>query len=55
MMRKALVFSISFIFLSAPAYAGRPFSTEDATVAEIGAIEQEVGMETLLQGKRNKK
>ena len=42
-----------FVFNSEPAYGGRPFSTEDATVADKGAIEAEVGFEYARQDNRD--
>ena len=55
MTRKIFIFCIFSMLLYEPAYAGRPFSTEDATVAGKGAIQQEVGIEPVWQEKRDKK
>jgi hypothetical protein len=41
------------IFDSKSAYCGRPFSTEDATVADKGKIEAEIGFEYVRQNNRD--
>lgn len=41
------------IFDSKPAYCGRPFSTEDATVADKGTVEAEIGFEYVRQNNRD--
>ncbi len=41
------------VFDSGPAYCGRPFSTEDATVASKGAVEAEIGFEYVRQNNRD--
>jgi len=41
------------IFDSKSAYCGRPFSTEDATVADKGTVEAEIGFEYVRQNNRD--
>lgn len=55
MTRKILIFGLFFIFLCRHAYAGRPFSTEDAGVAGKGVIQEEFGIESVWQEKGDKK
>ena len=57
-MKKSFLFivmGIIFFFMldCYQAYASRPFSTEDATVAGKGAIETEFGFEYTRQGNRD--
>jgi len=42
-----------FIFCNKSAYGGRPFSVEDATVADKGAVEAELGFEYARQNNRD--